>query len=275
MLRNSQEIHSYALRATDGEVGHVSDLFFDDQDWVIRYLVVQTGSWLASRKVLISPYALGEPDWQHKFLPVNSSRKQVQGSPDVDTEMPVSRQHEAAYADYYRFPYNWEGEGFWGDSLNVPPLIAPNLMGDGPMRQVQAEIAENYARAEESRHASDNPHLRSCNAVVGYQIHASDGNLGHISAMLVDEATWAIRYLIVDTSNWWIGQKVLVPPQWITEVSWSASQVSINLTRETIKSSPHYETSADLNRQQEDALYQHYQRPNYWEREHAREVIEV
>lgn len=275
MLRNSDEINSYTLGATDGEVGHVCDLFFDDQDWVIRYLVVQTGNWLSSRKVLISPYSLGEPNWGEKRLPVGISRRQVQDSPNVDLDQPVSRQHETAIAQHYRYPYYWEGGGFWGDGLFFPTLVAPDFMGEPPMGKVRAEVSEDYALAEASRREAGDPHLRSCKAVVGYHVHATDGDLGHVSAMLVDEETWAIRYLVVDTSNWWMGQKVLVPPQWITEISWAEFKVHINLTRDTIKNSPHYESTTALNRQQESAFYKHYARPNYWEREHAREAIEA
>jgi hypothetical protein len=255
------ELKNYTIGATDGEVGQVADFFFDDQAWVIRYLVVETGSWLMSRKVLISPYSLQGADWEHKRLPVRITRAQVKDSPDIDTEQPVSRQHEMAYADYYRYPYYWGGVGFWGDGMVVP---APE----------RSETAEAYARAERARHQHDDPHLRSCKAVTGYHIQASDGDIGHVQSMLVDEESWAIRYLVVETSNWWMGHQVLIPPEWITAVSWADSTVSINLSRETIKNSPRYETSAELNRQQETALYRHYGRPNYWEREHAREVIE-
>jgi uncharacterized protein YrrD len=275
MLKNFDEITDYTLSASDGDVGKVQDLFFDDEDWVIRYLVVQTGSWLASRKVLISPYSLGEADGAHKTLGVNLSQQQVRGSPDVDTDMPVSRQHETAYADYYRYPYYWEGSGFWGDGLYFPTLMAPDFPGGGPLGRVEARLDPDFVRAEASRHTSDDPHLRSCKAVVGYQVHATDGEMGPITGMLVDEATWAIRYVVIETGHWWKGHKVLVPPQWITGVSWLDSQVTINLRQETIRNSPRYDSDTALNREQETALYQHYGRPNYWEREFQREALET
>lgn len=260
MLRNTQELKSYAIGATDGEIGKVADIFFDDQSWVVRYLVVDTGSWLTSRKVLISPYAVQRADWDDKRLPVSLSMEQVKNSPNIDTDLPVSRQHEMAYADYYRYPYYWGAEGFWGDGLYYPTE---------PERSTDAEL---HAQAERARHQSDDPHLRSCKSVVGYHIHASDGDIGHVQSMLVDEGTWAIRYLVVDTSNWWMGHKVLVPPEWITNVNWADSSVTINLSRETVKNSPRYESSEDLNRSHELELYSHYGRPSYWEREHARET---
>lgn len=261
MLRNMQELKNYTIGAIDGEVGKVADFFFDDQSWVIRYLVVDTGSWLTSRKVLISPYSLQAADWEHKRLPVRITREQVKHSPDIDTEKPVSRQHEMAYADYYRYPYYWGGSGFWGNGMYFP--IEP----------MRSDEAEAYAQAERARDQSDDPHLRSCKAVVGYHIHASDGDIGHVQGMLVDEEGWAIRYLVVETSNWWMGHQVLIPPEWITDVSWEDSKVTINLTRQTIQNSPRYESSADLNRSLELELYSHYGRANYWEREHAREAL--
>ena len=260
MLRSMHDLENYAIGASDGEVGHVTDIYFDDQAWVIRYLVVDTGSWLISRKVLISPYAVQEADWERKRLPVRLTREQVKGSPDVDTQKPVSRQHEMDYADYYNYPYYWGGEGFWGDGMYFP--VAP----------IPSEDAKVHARAERARHKNDDPHLRSCRAVMGHQIHATDGDIGHVQGMLVDEETWAIRYLVVNTSDWWLGNQVLIPPEWIAEISWAEFKVSINLTRKTIKNSPRYESSEALNREQEMALHRHYDRPTYWEREHAKKI---
>jgi hypothetical protein len=260
MLRNSQELKSYTIAATDGEVGKVADVFFDDHSWVVRYLVVDTGSWLTSRKVLISPYAAQRADWDSKLLCVSLTREQVKGSPDIDTDMPVSRQHEMDYADYYRYPYYWGALGFWGDGLYYPVE---------PERSVEAE---QHAKAERERRQGDDPRLRSCKSVMGYQIRATDGDIGHVQGMLVDEGTWAIRYLVIDTSNWWMGHKVLIPPEWIAEVNWADSSVTVNLSREKVKNSPRYESTEDLNRSQELELYSHYGRPNYWEREHARDT---
>ena len=262
MLRNMQELKSYAIGASNGEIGKIADIFFDDKSWVARYLVVDTGTWLTSRKVLISPYAVQRADWEHKRLAVSLSREQVKNSPDIDTNLPVSRQHEAAPADYYRPPYYWGADSYWGDGLYYP------LDSD------RTDAAELHALAERARQQSqDETHLRSCQTVMGYHVHASDGDIGHVQSMLVDEATWAIRYLVIDTSNWWIGNRVLIPPEWITNLNWTDSSVTVNLTRTTIRNSPRYESTADLNRSHELELYSHYGRPNYWEREHARETL--
>ena len=224
MLRSMQELKKYTIGATDGEIGHVTDFFFDDESWVIRYLVVETGSWLTSRKVLISPYSVMQPDWMHKRLPVRINRDQVKNCPDIDTEKPVSRQHETEYADYYGLPYYWE--------------------------------------------TNNDPHLRSCNAMVGYHMHACDGAIGHVQGMLVDEETWSLRYLVVDTSNWWGGHSVLIAPNWIEAINWPESNVSVNLTRQAIQASPSFDSTAEMNRRHESELYGHYQRSVYWEPDH-------
>lgn len=262
MLRSMQELKNYTIGATDGEIGHVTDFFFDDESWVIRYLVVETGSWLMSRKVLISPYSVMQPDWMHKRLPVRINRDQVKNSPDIDTEKPVSRQHEMVYSNYYGYPYYWGGTGFWGDGQYFPVMA---LGGVGLN-------AVDVAKVAAAQHANDDPHLRSCNAVLGYHLHARDGDIGHVQGMLVDEETWALRYLVVDTTNWWGGHRVLISPNWIEVISWEDSTVSVNLTRQAVQASPGFDSTAELNRKHEMALHEHYQRSAYWEQEPSREL---
>ena len=247
MLRSMKDLKKYAIQATDGVVGNVKDFYFDDRVWVIRYLVVETGSWLASRKVLISPVAVGTPDWSQEVLPVSMTVAQVKDSPDIDTDKPVSRQHEIQYLGYYGYPYYWDGTGLWGDEM-YPNMAAPGAA---------------LATTEVSQ-AVDNPHLRSFNAVTGYSIHATDGDIGHVEGLLVDEETWAIRYLVVDTSNWWLGHQVLVAPQWIQSVSWPDSTVSVNLTRQAIQDAPAYDPALGLDREQEINTFNHYGRAGYW-----------
>ena len=111
MLRSMKDLEDYAIRATDGTIGHVKDFHFDDKAWGIRYLVLDTGTWLSSRKVLISPIAIGHPDWAGKILPVSITKEQVKNSPDIDTDKPVSRHNEIRYRGYYGYPFYWGGPG--------------------------------------------------------------------------------------------------------------------------------------------------------------------
>lgn len=263
MLRSLQDLQNYAIGATDGPIGQVKDFYFDDDAWVIRYLVVDTGTWLSGRLVLISPLSVGRANWADGLLPVSITQSQVRNSPDIDTNKPVSRQHEADYLGYYGYPGYWGGAGLWGEGLYpyATPLdpAGPGAAGaDGELAQ------EAFARAERARHRNDDPHLRSCDAVLGYHIHATDGEIGHVEDMLVDEQTWAIRYLVVNTSNWWIGHKVLVAPQWTTGVHWTDETVNVDLTRAVIQGAPAFETTADLNRQREMGLYAYHGRRGYW-----------
>ena len=252
MLRNVKDLRGYAIRATDGVIGKVDDFYFDDQDWGIRYLVVETGTWLSGRKVLISPIALGHAGWMGRQLPVALTRAQVERSPDIDTRKPVSRQHEAQYFGYYGYPYYWGGAGLWG-------------MGAFPgFLTTQGRIEERLKAQADAPGVPDDCHLRSTNAVIGNHISATDGEIGHLEDLLVDDYSWAIRYLVVNTSNWWGGHRVLVAPKWIEDVSWSEARVSVDLTRQAVKNAPLYESTVELDRQREQAIYEHYDRPGYW-----------
>jgi uncharacterized protein YrrD len=244
MLRSTKDLEGYAIRATDGIVGHVKDFYFDDKAWVIRYLVVDTGHWLSQREVLISPISLEQPNWAERVLPVSITKEQVKNSPDVDTQKPVSRQYEMSYFGYYGYPFYWIGPGPWGDEAFPSMLIAGYADPEATRRAVQAEAEDAYARAETEQHRDGDPHLRSCKAVTGYRIEANDGDIGHVQGLLVDERSWAIRHIIVNTSNWWFGHQVLIAPQSIAAVSWPHAAVSVNLTRQAVKEAPPYDPAA-------------------------------
>ncbi len=263
MLRNIKDLEGYAMSATDGVIGHVKDLYFDDEGWTVRYLVVDAGSWLSSRKVLISPFSVGKPNTSEKVLPISLTREKVKNSPDIDTDKPVSRQHEIDYLGYYGYPLYWGGAGYWGAGIYPGSMLS----GWGEDRGRSWETSPNDATtapAESQPEAKADSHLRSCEAVKRYYVHARDGDIGHVHSMLVDDETWAIRYLVVDTSNWWLGHQVLIAPQWIDSVGWLHATVSADLTRQAIKDSPPYVHTAPLDRHQEASLYEHYGRRSYW-----------
>lgn len=106
--------------------------------------------------------------------------------------------------------------------------------------------------------------LRSGNDLKGLAIRASDGEIGEVSDFLMDDETWAIRYLVVDTGGWWSGKQVLIAPLWATAVSWEEKVVEMDLTREQVKSGPEY-SGLHLSRDDEQLLHRHYRRPGYWE----------
>jgi hypothetical protein len=247
MLIKAKTLHGYTLDSLDGEIGQVTEFFFDDQHWTIRYLVADTGNWLTGRQVLISPYSLVDANKEEQHIAVNLTKKQIEGSPSLDSDKPVSRQFEEAYYGYYGWPMYWDGPYMWG--AGATPYIVRDL-----------EFISESTQVEKTW----DPHLCSTLDVSGHFIQAADGEIGHVEDFIIDDETWAIRYLIIDTRNWWPGKKVLVSTQWIERVSWSDSKVFVNLTRETIKQSPEYTEESLLTRDYETGLHDHYNRQGYW-----------
>jgi hypothetical protein len=255
MLRNLKDLRGFAIGATDGDVGTVRECYFDDVTYAVRYIVVDTGAWLSERKVLLSPIAFRAIDWEHQRITAQLTKTQVEKSPEIDTDKPVSRQHETNYFGYYGYDPYWTGFYLWG----VSPY--PNLGTDS------AVIVKGFERERrwlwEARKGT-NPHLRSSSAVTGYHIQAADGDIGHVSDFLVDDASWAIRYLVVDTTNWWPGKKVLLSPRWIDRVDWNHSKVHATVTRAQIRNSPEFDPARPIERAYEEQLYRYYGQPDYW-----------
>jgi hypothetical protein len=250
MLRAVNDLKGCSIGARDGAIGQIEDLYFDDERWTVRYLVVDTGGWLTGRRVLVSPWSVRAVDVAGKTISVDLTREQVENSPSVDTQEPVDRRYEVEYSRYYGYPYYWTGPLAWGGEAY--PLMAPGTAAAAPpIDRLDLE---------------GDRHLRSASAVTGYYIQATDGDIGHVEDFLVEDRSWAIRYVEVDTRNWWPGKHVLVSPDWITRVDWHDSKVHVDLTREAIKNSPEYDASLPLDRAYEARLYDTYRRPRYWDR---------
>jgi hypothetical protein len=226
MLRSIQQLYRDKLGASDGDIGHVKDFFFDDQTWAVRYVVADTGSWLPGRQVLISPHAFNGFHQAGKLLRVNLTRKQIENSPPIESHKPVSRQYEDEYYRYYGWPYYWQGNGLWGMSgfpiLELPPKPLPN----GPA----TENGQPHEPAE--------THLRSTQAVNGYHLQTSDGITGHVCDFMMDDQSWAICQLVIKTGHRFSGKEVQIPARAVDRISWDESKVFVNLTREAVELSP-------------------------------------
>jgi uncharacterized protein YrrD len=245
MLRKAKALKGYKLESLDGEIGKIKEFYFDDRHWTIRYLVADTGNWLTGRQVLIR---------EEQHLEVQLTKKQIEDSPSLNSDKPVSRQFEEVYFDYHGWPLYWNGPNVWGRSNYL-------------MRVKQQRTSSS--EAEKVR----DPHLRSTHDVSGHHIQATDGEIGHVEDFIIDDQTWAIRYLIIDTRNWWPRKMLLVSPQWIERVSWSESKVFVNLPREMIKQAPEYDGSCPLTRGYETKLHQHYSREGYWTGDNQRKEM--
>jgi sporulation protein YlmC with PRC-barrel domain len=236
MLRSIKSLYGYTIQARDGDIGKVQEFYFDDQAWTIRYLVVDTGGWLLGRRVLLSTVAAGQPEWEKRAFPAVLTKEQVEHSPSISADKPVSRQMEEDLHTYYGWTPYWSGAG----------------------------IAMAEAAAEREKREAGDPHLRSTQKVTGYHIQATDGEIGHVEDFVVDDETWVIRYMVVNTRNWLPGKSVLVAPTWVDRISWAGGLVYLDLDRETIKNSPEFDPSAPVNRAYELRLYDYYGRPKYW-----------
>jgi hypothetical protein len=232
MLRNVSHLYGCELNASDGQLGSVTDIYFDDQNWAVRYLVVETGTWLAERKVLITPHALGRLERTEHLLTVNLTRKQIEHSPSIDLHKPVSRQYEEEYYSYYGWPHYWQGGGVWGlsDFPAWEPL--PLAAGTGVPQAASAGTPDR--------------HLRSAVAVHGYHIRTTDGLIGGVSDYLVDDHGWVIRDLVVKTGSWLFGKQILIPTGLVRRIDYEDASVMVNLTKEAIEQSPAYPASGSV-----------------------------
>jgi hypothetical protein len=244
MLRSIKSLRGFTIEASDGHIGKVHALLFDSHAWTIRYLVVDTGSWLPGRKVLIAATSLGRPRWEERVFPVALTREQVRSAPDIDADKPVSRQREIELHAYYDWIPYW---GMSGDMIGGPALVPT---------PAEREAVEKMAKGD--------PNLRSAREVTGYRIHAKDGQIGHLEDFIVTDGDWVIRYLVVDTRNWLPGRKVLLSPKWVHKVSWEERGVWVDVSKETVRNSPHYDPSEPVNREYEIEMHDYYGRPTYW-----------
>ena len=258
MLLVASALKGYAIEAQDGRIGVVDDFLFDDETWRVRWLVVDTGTWLADRKVLVHPSAIGQADYERRELPVTLTKAQVEASPNILHNEPVSRQMETNLYDYYHWSPLWGGGEYLGTGLGI---------GAG---SIAAPLSSVPFLAGASLHASSNgelikdkqdPHLRSVIAVTGYHIHAADGAIGHIENFLMEDKNWEIRYFIVDTRNWWPGQHVLVSPYALASIDWGSREVRLNISQEKVRSSPSWDPIQMTDRAFQARLHEHYNWP--------------
>ena len=222
MLRSLIQLYGAELGASDGEIGQVRDFYFDDQNWAIRYLVADTGSWLPGRQVLLSPHALGRVDQAGKILRVNLTRKQIENSPPIASRKPVSRQYEEEYYRYYGWPSYWQGDGLWG-AADFPIVQLPPEPLPGQRAAPSARLPEGAAA-----------HLRSTLAVTGYHVGTGGGTTGHVCDFMVDVHSWAIGQLVVKIGHRFSGQEVLVPTEKVQRVSYEESTIFVNLTADEV-----------------------------------------
>jgi len=234
MLRSIKQLYGSKLRASDGEIGHVSDFYFDDQQWTVRYVVADTGSWIPGRLVLIPPQAIGIGSLRQEGnrLPVNLTRKQIEDSPPIESHKPVSLQYEEEYFRYYGWPAYPGLSGMYGGGMSD--------VAGFPVVPTQSQMPEEEINRRERSHNDGNPHLRSTQAIDGYHIQTSDEKSGHVSDFIMDDESWAICHLVVETGHWFAGKQIAISPKQIVGISSDESKVFVSVTKEAILEAPEY-----------------------------------
>jgi hypothetical protein len=237
MMRRLETLQGFSLQAEDGEIGILKQIWFDDRNWVIRYLVVQTGNWLTGRKVLIAPGAVTGIDAINRRLAVELTCRQIKDSPPMESETTVSGHYEAELHRYYGWEPYWLAD----------PMLAPGF----PMDVMEADDNTPHQQPVEV-------HLRSSDEVSGYRIRARDGEIGHVEDFLIDAEVRAVRYLEVDTRNWLPGKRVLIAPAWVEGIDWAAHEVRVRLERDVIQGAPGYDHSRAVESDYESRLLAYY-----------------
>jgi hypothetical protein len=250
MLWDVSTLKDYEVEASDGKIGTVSDLLFEDVGWAVRWLVVDVGHWLTGRKILLPRSVLQQPDPALRRLAVKLTVQQVKDGPDVDTEQPVSRQIEAKVDHYYSRAAHPAGSELPLSNAIAHPFVEPM-----PFSQTWSSDPDS---GDAEPDAPGDPHLRSVAAVAGYHIHATDGEIGHVESFLVEDSDWRIRYLTVDTRNWWPGEKVMISPRSVKEIEWKDASIRVDIDREKIKGGPRYDPAITVDGAYDEKFLTYY-----------------
>jgi uncharacterized protein YrrD len=248
MLVKLHELQGYTLQAKDGLVGKIEDFYFDDECWVLRYVVVAVGAWLLHRhSVLIVPAAFSSLDQQHKIIHLELTLDRIASSPAADTTKPISRQYEERLARHYQWSAYWASP--FGEVYDQEGIAYPGQPGTGTKKTAREEIKE---------HNPNDTHIRSIKAVTKYKADAADGELGQVEDFIVDNTTWKICYLQIGTGAWWSNRHVLLSAQLITDISWDNKSVSFKLNRQTIQAAPVYDPAWPITDTYEQQLARYY-----------------
>lgn len=253
MLIAGSALKGYAIEADDGRIGTVDTLLFDDTTWKIRWLAIDTGGWLTGRTVLVHPSAIRASDHRRRHLSVSLTKAQVEASPDIASDQPVTMKMQTHIYSYY----NWDP--YWGPDFYGADASGLGMTGGYALRGAQGMDADTLQRGLDD----GDPHLRSMASVQGYHIRATDGTIGHLENVLVEDETWAIRYLIVDTRDWWPGAHVLISPFAVAAVDWSERSIRLDISQAQVKASPPWDPLKLLDHMDERRLHEHYGWPGY------------
>jgi hypothetical protein len=231
-MKTLRRLEGFRVLGEGETLGKVMDAYFDDHVWAVRDLVV-AGSGRHARLWWLSPHSILRIDQRRRTIETTITAAQWRTTAPDEPDTAIPRATWTGLLKYYGFPYSWRG---------LDRAVAPRVpSSSGP------EL-----------------HLRSERRFRHYLVHALDGELGHVEDLLVDEHSWAVRYLVVDTRRWRPGGRVLLAPEWVLYVSWLEQSVHTSLEQKTVRTAPPYDRRTRIDRAYEARLRQHYGRPAAW-----------
>lgn len=262
MLRKLHSLKSFVVNGKNGKLGKVDDFYFDQKQFVVRYLVIDTGNWLEHEETLISTHAIDNVDFDNSTIHVNLASEQLEDSPSIEKNEPISKAKEKALIEYFGWPDYWK-KTHSSDSELIHAGITERKKLLNYKTLKKEEAAKKKSEIVETN-------LRSLEEVRGYKIHAKDDKFGHLEDLFVEEEdSWIIRYLLIDTRNIMEGKSVLIAPDWIESISWFDKEIFVNKDKEEIEESPEYEEPKEaksyIDKNYEELLYDHYDEKKYWE----------
>jgi hypothetical protein len=272
MLRSLKELESYEIGASEGSIGCVKAFYFDDIDWIIRYLYLDAGTWLSSQRVLLSPESIRREILEQKGLLVTGAGEPGGKISDLDADESNRQREEMPYLGYYGYRYHWTGKGLRGESDYPGMLIKGVGYGDSGGEYRPAQDAHDGQVSDDAGFKRGDPRLQNARRIVGYRVQASDGDLGRVQELLIDDKTWAIRFMVVEAGDWWRGHRLLIAPHWIHAADWVDECISLDLTQTIAKAAPRLETSRQLDDRRATGLFLHEGRGSFWEAETKREM---
>ena len=220
----------------------------------MRYIVAKHGLFVLGKRVLISPMSVTGTIRGGQAISVGLTRKQIRNAPSADLAQPISRKQEAMYLSYYRVPFYWGGAGLWGGALT--PLEA------GALSTTTATDGASHPEADPE--SDDESHLRSTREVVGYRVREPGEEVGTVTDFLIEDTTWAVRYLCIETAEDIGGGTLFISPHWVQEISWLERRVSIEILRAQLARVPKVGVGGVLSRDDEERLHEFFGKARYW-----------
>ncbi len=252
MLRTAKAFKKLIVRASDGAVGCLRDIHFEDTEWEVAQLEVEMVGETDRGTIFISTGAVVSPGSGRDEIAFDLSTQHGRAS----TPIPTDGTQDNGFDSIYR----WSPYGS-ASAPRDPDATAPGPSA-GKLSDIIPFAAEKVQRTCDTRQPdrSSEPRLRSLRELAGYRIEALDGDIGHIGDLVIDDQRWAIPFVVIDTRNWWPGTHVMVPSGEILGMSRADRIVFVSLSRQVIQGSPEFDPAIAISaeyRSRLDAYYSH------------------